>query len=528
MVVGADESTSPDEHEAIAKTCREALKLKAVAAGEHFIYYDEAFAEQAKTMAAKLPELRKQFAQMRQVVHEQRDAILAELNRIVGGERTEKQLAEQQRFLTFFTDMTYPLLAPGDVYLVPKERMKAYLQQGGRFPFTRYDEADDRVTYEFHFDEDRLAELAGRFPPFLVAARNADDVEQFDVLGAQASLGDAHVVRCGLAFHEVAEFAMMVHRLNARHLFARWFSDGFANVLAAHLLAKFIGENTGEVFLKHFDHTEYEDLRRYVQLRYWPGATYDAELPFKREHRLGDARYAYATFEAQKFVNEHGVDAITTLLDAAATKEKDHGLYLAAAMRVHFGVDTNAMFQRYESFASTAEGIQRFERELKEAAEAKKYEDAIWALRRLMEIQLGNGDFPSKAQWLYPAYALQDMSRPHDANAYFDSLLHTARQSNFEAFHLTVLEQLVIYAINFGRIERAYDAAERVLEVEPRSYGCFYVRMHRLIGEEKLDEARRAARRLIELEPKWSKDRQRIDHLIETGQWKDEPDAPPP
>jgi hypothetical protein len=150
----------------------------------------------------------------------------------------------------------------------------------------------------------------------------------------------------GLAVHEVTELAI-VTRLKPFDPYFRWFSDGFANALSAEILRRHFGADAAKAFLADYDPAPYADIQHQVNLAYWMGKSFEIAAPIESEKRLTNARYAYATFEARRLIDRHGLDIVQRVLRRAATQPTNDSRELFPAIEQVTGEDMRQRLMQY-------------------------------------------------------------------------------------------------------------------------------------------------------------------------------------
>ncbi len=236
--------------------------------------------------------------------------IVTEILRLVGLQADEKLAADCREAFRFYLH-AWRIALPGrkvTVYLVGRQAVKDHLRKGGKLSCFSYDKAADEATYKARWgrqSERPEWDQALAFP--IPLAEAAPEATLRDCLAGVRDMLKENTA--GAAMHEVIETGIAFKRLRPADPHFRWFSDGFANALTIHLLEKYCGRETSEAFAKGFDPAGVKCPRDEVNLRYWPGIM-GIELDDPDERDLWQARYDYATLEARRLIDAHGVDIV--------------------------------------------------------------------------------------------------------------------------------------------------------------------------------------------------------------------------
>jgi len=289
------------------------------------VHYEKSLAGDLAKIRRKLSDFLKQeaknFAQV-DALRGKSGKIIGQVNAILGFSPTDRQKASQRKILSTFLRVSLRLARPGhktSIYLVTQESIKDYLHKGGSLPGFSYDKAKDRANYSFFIDTRGTGDKGERHIAFPLSARDA--VKQ--LAGVLTGLGKMQSTETvGLALHELIEVTMMGYRLKPHDPYLRWFSDGFANAVAIHILKQHLGEKTAAAFAKSYDISKYADLEKQINLLYWKGLGFSIEVPVESEQRLERARYNYATHEAVRLIDRHGIGCVAKILDKTAKNKQ--------------------------------------------------------------------------------------------------------------------------------------------------------------------------------------------------------------
>ena len=353
------------------------LALESSDVGGVTFHYEKALSTYVPEMAAMVTANAAEGAQCRAKAEYMaaKGAIFEEIDSLVGPTgnhdfvRTRPSL-----FVGFATPTFWASDRLRHVYLVRKATIKGYLRSGGSLPHFSYDRGTDMAhysmpdadfdgTFTFPFDEPEKApdELRG----FLAANRPAPFV--------------------GVAFREVTEAAILL-RLRAADPHMRWFSDGFANAVAARLLAEHIGRDAADAFAATYRIEPVRGMERDVTLRYWCFRDFAVETPLESEGKLELARHAFAAARGQlRLIDAHGMGCLKAILDrlpAEGTRAED----LLAAIKAVTGEDMDARLARYQGFATCADGIALYSAQCDAAIAKRDTPAALVATLRMTEL----------------------------------------------------------------------------------------------------------------------------------------------
>jgi len=291
------------------------------------------------------------------------------------------------------------------LYLVTRETTKDYLRKGGSLPNFTYDKATDTAEYGlFTRVSKSLSEKQSKdftsAPPLIIEelalpvsggdALEGEVQQIFSAFSMLVGMGRrlGGMTR-GVFIHELAEGTILFHRLRPYDPYFRWFSDGFANAIAIHLLRKHFGEDAAKEFAEGFDYAEYSDIEKEINLYYWMGADFCIKTPLESEDRLQSARYAYATFEAERLIEKHGIECVNKILDKACKERINNSRNLVTAMKEVTSQDMDKRLRRYQTFETREEGLQKYAARFKTAIGPKDYGEALFNLLRVRELQGG-------------------------------------------------------------------------------------------------------------------------------------------
>jgi len=424
------------------------------------------------------------------------DEIVAEVNRIVGALEEDFPKDKQKGMMGFFLTRTshlFGMVEKATVYLAKQETIKDYLRKGGELPFFTYDRESDTANYRFELafsTKSPAAEVSASVP---YAVKGLEKMGE-DLKSQFGALSDMVQVKYGVAFHELAEITML-KRLRAPDPYFRWFSDGFANAIAERLLRKYVSEDAAQEYASGYDTSEYSDIEKEVNLYYWMGLAFCIKTPLESEDRLNYARYAYATFEAKRLVEKHGIEVVKKILDKACERPTRDSRNLVEAVEEVTGEDIEERFKRYQTFATREEGIRKYPPAFNEAMKRKDYESALTNLLRIQEVR-----GPDLRGYANAAYLLFRMGHEEAGDLAIKDHLELLEGRGLEKMHLVMQKLFIDYSFKCGNVVKAQEIAEAALEKEPDFVPALTVRLDRLGRAGKIAEAKGVARRVLELE----------------------------
>jgi hypothetical protein len=430
-----------------------------------------------------------------------RDDIIADINRILG--IPDPHVDDQNRdFMQIATTGSQMKLA---FYFVTQTTIKDFLRSGGQLPSFSYDRRSDTVLHE-----PRLYMAPGQEAPerreVCVPVPSGEELEK-QVSGTLRGVGrffGPGMVE--IAIHEVTELTLL-RRARPMGPYWRWFSDGFANAITCLLIEEHLSGEAAGRFAKGYDPNACRDLERQINLRYWMlgnFSVYVSRAPTKTESKIQQARYTYSMFEAQRLIELHGIDCVRKILDAIAAKDSRTGDDLLRVIQDVTGEDMEVRLGRYQTFATPEEGLRTYGAAIKTAASQDDYEQMLLNLLRIMELR-GDTFTGETIQWFLNA-ALMLVRMGHEAAA--DEAMRTCirlsetmipkegRRLGNEAF--------VIYALDSGRPQKARQAAEELLELNPRHILALSAQMLIALQDGNLAQAKEYAVQVRDSSPKGS------------------------
>ena len=313
---------SPAQAARQAEALRLAFDLAEVRVEGVTLRYEKTLAPRAGAIRATLAGfLKKEAAYFAPgaLLRKKADQAVHQVNKIVGFSPDGKQRAEQREMLVGFLRLTefLRLAAPGrktTLYVITQESSKDYLRKGGTLPGFSYDKARDKATYVFKYGRhSRSASRPGKAPAMALVIPVGADAPEEELAGFLKVIGKVWLSpSAGMALHELAELTILNRRLKPSDPHFRWFTDGFANAVAVHVLGTLVDRATAAEFAARFDPAQYDVPKQNVHLRYWLGTDFEVATPIDSEDQLSKARYCHATQEAVRLVKAHGTSQPTS------------------------------------------------------------------------------------------------------------------------------------------------------------------------------------------------------------------------
>ncbi len=373
----------------LVSTCRlfaadqkvpEQLNLSSTSIAGTTIYYE-------KSLEPKLPFFErkcKQFLAEKESVKRietKKKQIIADINKILG--ITEPDIQKQDKILTGLLEAFS--IEKTTFYIVLQETTKDFLYEGGQLPNFTYDKTDNTVTYNPEFKTTSEDGPVKNFEfTFLVASDETFEKNItliFQLL--QQALGSG---KLSIAIHEIVE-SSLINQVVPTDPYWRWFSDGFANAITIEILKKYAGFEIADEFAKAYYINAYKGLEKEINLRYWMGLNFCIKTPLEHENKLQTARYAYATQEAQRLIEKHGIDCVRKIIDKILTNKTRTAHDILQAVNEVTGEDMQQRFDHYQTFETRQEGMAKYAGLLNAALNKKDYEQMLVNLLRSLELQ---------------------------------------------------------------------------------------------------------------------------------------------
>jgi len=471
----------------------EQLKLSSTSIAGTTIYYEKSLEEKLPVFETRY----KQFLTETEIVKNieaEKKQIIDEINTILG--ITEPDIEKQDKVLTellgalSINNLTF--------YIVLQDTTKDFLFSGGTLPNFTYDKTDDTVTYNPEFvttsedGPDKSFELA-----FLVASEETfeENINQiFQVLLKAVGSGNLFV-----AIHEVVESSLL-NRAKPTDSYWRWFSDGFANAITFEILKKYAGVEIADEFAKAYYINAYKALEKEINLRYWMGLNFSIKTPLEYENELSLARYAYATQEAQRLIEQHGLDCVRKIIDKMLTKKTRTGPDILQAVNEVTGENMQQRFGHYQTFETRQDGLTKYGSLFSAALEKKDYEQMLINLLRTLELQ-ENLLSPTGLQ-CYKEIALLLFKLGHEEAG--DIAMHNCielfKNTGVSMAHQAAMEAFIIYAFSCKNAAKARDVAEELLKSKPNHLLALTVQMVVHAEAGRLSDAKQIAKIVVNLD----------------------------
>jgi hypothetical protein len=358
------------------------------------------------------------------------------------------------------------------------------LRTGASLPGFTYDSTEDAVTYSHN-----ISFSAGTPVTVTVPVASAEQLSD-ELLGTLDRLRFGTAIDPTLALHELVEGTMLVQMLRPTKPHFRWFTDGFANVIAIELSRRHIGEQDAVSYRDGFDIEPYLDIKREVNLRFWLPADIEIPTPLDEEERLRKARYCFATHEARQLVEQHGLDLVRRIL-AEPTDD------LVQAVSAAAGEDVAERLAQYQPAEPVQALGELYGRRFSVAMEDGNDEAALRAILRLNELS-GGRNVQHNA---IASHLLHRMGDARAARAVLEQQRGIFAKREQPDGTKALNHAFVIFALRLNQHEPAYDVAEQILADSPDDLAALTIRLHRLIGEGQAKEAELVAERIIDLSP---------------------------
>ncbi len=475
----------------------EQLNLSSAQLAGANVYYEKCF-------EPNLPFFEKAYKQFLteqdklRIVPSKQEQIIAGINEILG--RTDPNTAIQKKILAEITDFLFP--AKPTFYLVKRTTTKDFLRAGGQLPNFEYDKATDAAIYRLEFMQnsknETVEEIEVSFPLGSEAEFEQEVSMIFNML-AKKCFGTGKI---GISIHEVVEISI-IDRVKPKGVYWRWFTDGFANAITFELFKKYAGAEMAEGFIAAYDVNKYKDLEREINLQYWMNAQcciLPLGGPIEYESRFTTARYAYATLEAQRLVEKHGISCVKKILDMLSQKDRSTIENLLATIKEVTGEDMQQRLGHYQTFETRKEGMDKYVGLLNAASDKKDYEQMLINLLRMLELQ--DSQLSPTGLRCYKEAALMLFKLGHEEAG--DEAMHNCvelfKNSGTSLASNAAMETFIIYAFNTKNAKKAEKMAEELLKTRPNHLLALTAQMVVHAEAKRLIEAKQIAKRILSLD----------------------------
>jgi len=476
----------------------EQLNLSSARIAGTTIYYE-------KSLEEKLPVFQRLYEDYCNQMNTQKKVLVgekmtAEIYDIVGP--TEFDIAKQLKAMTEILSLLS--VENQTFYLFRKETAKDYLRKGGKLPYMTYDKEtdmvtqysgvvsqykDSKITITNYFSGDNKLEI-----PIPIDSKQTfeKDVEKF--LGILA-----RSFRVGTLLHETIEPAI-VNRWKPEDPYWRWFSDGFANAITIEILKKYSRDKNVEEFAKAYDVNEYKKLEKEINLQYWMGLNFCIKTPLEYENELRMARYAYATYEAQRLIEKHGLDCVRKILDEVCTKKTRTGQDILQAIKKVTGEDIQQHLGHYQTFETRKEGMAKYVGLFNAALKKKDYEQTLINLLRMLELQDSQLSPMGLQCYKEAALLLFKLGYEEAGDKAMHSCVELFKNSGISLASDAAMEAFIIYAFNTKNAKKAEKMAEELLKTRPDHLPALTVQMVVHAEAGRLTEAKQIAKKILNLD----------------------------
>ena len=460
------------------------------------VYYEEVFSEALPAFEALYSEYLEKAGKKERAAQKMlksTDAIIARINQIIGTPDANKKT---QRMM--FEAFLRPAPKWKRIYLLRKETVKDYLRNGGTIEGMSYNREKDKVSYEPFFS---LTPESVDFD-FFHAVASADALES----ETKETFEKLHTAfgQPGIALHEVVEGTLIFERIRPADPYWRWFTDGFANAIAIELLKEYLDEESAKEFAAIHDTAEYKDMESEINLMYWKSKNFCIKTPIDYPEKLSNARYDFATLEARRLVEKHGIECVSRILDEACTEKPNPSSRLLPAIKKVTGEDMEARLKRYQTFDTLEQGIAKYTELYNKALDQKDYGKMLAASLRILELretELIERKFSAVTLETREnaSYLLYKMGYVKEADAAMYGFLRTLRESKYEKMHGMFLQVVFGYAVRTRNVEKIAGVAEGLLSEDADYVPALAVKMRVSFMSKKMDEGKTLARRICTL-----------------------------
>ena len=449
--------------------------------------HQDAEAEQAKKLAA---------------IGAKADELIDQVNQIIGLSPTKEQRESQQRLFGGFLKMGGDaLFAPGSgrtVCLLTRNSIKEHMRKGGALPGFSYDAKEDSVTYNLQIDlHGGIADVRERIIPVGEQAAAKDLRQVLAVLGRVRRTDWV----AGLALHELSEISMMSYRFRPApgDPYWRWFSEGFANAVAVHVLKKHVGAEESAAFAGSYEMTPFLQMKEQIDLRHWMSLGLGIEAPVESEQRLKEARYAFAMHEALRLTDKYGIDVVGRILDKACKDAVNESGNLVAAIQAVTGQDMGKRLDAYQSFASEDEGIASHAKAFNAAMDRKEFAAALPHLLRIHELRSKKEGRPDPGFYANAALVLFRMGMEQAGDRVILDHADFCKGSGATGAYVAMHALFIDYALKCRNLKKAVASSDVVLAAKPDDVPALAVRMLK-VADSDMGSAKEIAARIVRLD----------------------------
>ncbi|MCH8824476.1 MAG: hypothetical protein IH984_13330 [Planctomycetes bacterium] len=433
------------------------------------------------------------------------------INQILGFEPDAEQVDEQRQLLNVFKGGVLPIeLAPASrfrFYFGLAETNKAYLRRGGILPNFSYDPDTDKASYNFEVtstlnDDGSLALAPVEWLAYVVdePATAVDKLREF-LSSFQAVIGQS---RLGVIILTKSTIIKIIRPADA---LSRWFSEGFTYAITLEVMKRLGEDKAASDFAAFFNTKDYADLEHNINLRYWPADNFAferqrnwkpvADTPFGREKQLKGARSVFATYEAQRLIEHHGIGCVKEILDHLRDMAQVRSEDLITAIRDATGEDMNERLRQYQQFETVDDGMDVYQVEYLQASKRGDSEAAFYNLVRLIELRLVFENLTVLQLYPRAAELLCKMGDQEAGQVMLQKAINLSQRLG-PGPQLQLQMSIVKHALAFDDLTIFHDMAEELLQKQPGFAPALLVRVHRLKHEDKVQEASDLAQQLLD------------------------------
>jgi len=265
-------------------------------------------------------------------------------------------------------------------------------------------------------------------------------------------------------------------------------------------MLKYTGSETAERFSQVYDIDEYKELEKELNLRYWPALDFCVRAPLEHESRLNMARYAYATHEARRLIEEHGIGCVKEILDTFSQKEQRTSANLLAAINEVTGEDIEERLGRYQTFASTQEGLKKYHGLFQAAVENQDFEQMLINVLRVLELR----EDPFMPTWLRERKTVSQilflLGHEEVADEAMQKCVSLFERTGITEAHEAAMGHYVMYCLETERAAKALPVVEELLNKDPENLLALMAKMIALDNAGNSAEAVPIASKICELE----------------------------
>ncbi len=495
-----------------SEPARKALGLEKTIVRGTTVLYEKQFED-------KLPYFQKRYGEWVDQIEANRsliakkDIIITRIIEITGEGDLDRKAAGEA--LAYYERVSQRRL--GTVYLFTKERVKDFLRGGGKLPGFTYDRKTDMVNFKSGYES---GELGGNDAPpeaddekFLdwVFPLSGKETFEEDVDETLNGLGETFGNLAGLGVHEVTEMIMVFRKGWPKDPFWRWFSDGFANAITLAVLKEYGGPEEAKRYASACCETrDYSGMEKELNLRYWMAEPFLIKTPLESEDRLRKARYAYATLEAQRLIEKHGLGCVKKIIETACKDESKGSAKLYMAISRVTGENMAPRMLRYQTSEYSSDDAEKYRKQFNAAAAKKDYEAMIVSGLRLLELK--PNQYSARALKLRRTIGTLLFRYGHEQHG--EMAMHDCiklfDKSGIPGAREAALESFVLYCLEINRPLKAVPMAKELLAKNSEHVPSLAVRMLSLHNGGDLAGAKEVAAKICALVP----DEKQTPHIL--------------